>query len=138
MSQANKFNLASYWMSGINVRPTSSGGYKRNSGSTAIGPNRNSTTANLYGYTTTSSNAAGFSGKTFATRPSSAGIGRPPGQPGHVLGQSLSSRMASVNNTAAPLVPNVSVLFPQASSGLCASYARPKSSGTYIYLIHLL
>ena len=117
-------------MSGIGMRPSSSGGNRRNSGNSAMGTNnKNVNTANLYGYNITNNNNAGTSSKSFLARPSSAGICRPSGQPGHVLGQSISSRIASVSNSTAQLAPHVSAIFPQASPGPVASYARPKSSG---------
>ena len=119
-------------------RPSSSGVNKRSSSSSALGVinnnTKNITTANLYGFNIPVNNAAGVNGKSYAGRPSSAGHSRGSGQQnhtGHILGQSISNRIATVNNTAAiPLNSNINVLFPQASSGSGATYARPKSAGT--------
>ena len=131
-------------------RPSSSGVGKRSSSSAAIGVNsKNITTTNLYGYNITTNNTA-VSGKSYAGRPSSAGHSRASGQniipsgqngqyahaahSGHILGQSISSRIASVSNTATPLAPNINVLFAggQTSSGSGAAFARPKSAGIFI------
>ena len=121
-------------MSDIGTRPSSSGGNRRNSGNSAMGTNnKNVNTANLYGYNFSKKNNTGPGSNSFVARPSSAGICRPSGQPGHVLGQSISSRIASVSNSTAQLAPHVSAIFPQASPGSVASYARPKSSGMSLH-----
>ena len=132
---------------GATRRPSGSGGSSSGGVKTSVAPAIN-VASNLYGYgggggSSSGGGASGTAGKS-QQRPSSAGHSRPTSnyagaQYGHILGQSISSRIASVNTAAAAAMANGQHMYAQypvtpaqqaAQAAAYAAYSGATASGS--------
>lgn len=109
----------------MNNRPASSGINKRSNSSVGA-LQKNVASVNLYGHNTTVSGNA--NPKSYNARPTSSVVSHSPAQYIHLLGQTVANKSAS-SNVDSPQNINVQLPGVKASTGSCATFARPRSAG---------